>query len=277
MLQDEPALGFRTHCIKQDNKKCIIKESFEINSFVVILLKSGTFQIKLHDGTYNLLPQDVLIISKNKISSQIITSGKLQVFLMALSNDFLFQNNLQTFCLLNSSGTVKSKWYGKEFDAIVQLFKLICILNKSKRSDVQIEVNRIMELLLFKLTSVYTNYISDNSSKTGRRENMTLQFYLLLKEHCRSRHNVGFYADKLCITAGYLNKIVKQVTGQTAKILIEQMIVLEIKKQLQNKELTLLEIAEQLGFNDLSSFSAFFKTHTSVAPSEYRSQIMNRF
>lgn len=277
MLQNEPALGFSTYCIKQDNKKQIIKESFKINSFVVILLKSGTFQIKLQEGTYNLLPQEVLIISKNAISSQIRTAGKLQVFLMALSNDFLFQNNLQTFCFLNSSGTVKSRWYGKEFEAIVRLFKLICILSKGKVSGHEIEVNRIVELLLLKLTSVHASEVSDNSSKTGRREKLMLQFYLLLKDHFKTRHNVGFYADKLCITAGYLNKIVKQVTGQTAKILIEQIIVIEIKKQLQNKEWTLLQIAEQLGFNDLSSFSTFFKTHTSVAPSEYRSQIRNRF
>lgn len=277
IFKKEPALGVRTCCMKQDNKKRIIKESFKVNSFVIILLKSGTFKIKLQDTAYNLLPQEVLIISQNERCSQIIISAKVHVFLMALSTDYLFQNDLETFCLLTGCGTVKSGWYGKEFEAIVQLFKLVCILNKSKGSGNEIELNRIMGLLLFKMTSVHTKYLLDNSSKTGRREKLTLQFHLLLKEYCRTRHNVGFYADKLCITAGYLNKIVKQVTGRTAKNLIEQMIVIEIKKQLQNKEGTLLEIAEQLGFRDLSSFSAFFKTHTSVAPSEYRSQIRNRF
>lgn len=277
ILKKEPALGLRTCCMKQDNKKRVIKESFKINSFVIILLKSGTFKIKLQDTAYNLLPQEVLIISQNERCSQIIISAKVHVFLMALSTDYLFQNDLQTFCLFTSCGTVKSGWYGKKFEAIVQFFKLVCILNKGKNPGQKIELQRIMELLFFKLASVYTKHVSDTSSKTGRRENLTVQFHLLLKEHFKSRHNVGFYADKLCITAGYLNRIVKRVTGHTAKMLIEQMIVLEIKKQLQNKELTLLEIAEQLGFNDLSSFSTFFKTHTSVAPSEYRSQMLNRF
>lgn len=276
-LKNEPVLGLRTHCMKQDNKKRIINESFKIKSFVVILLKSGTFKIKLQDAAYNLLPQEVLIISQNETSSQIIISGKVHLFIMALSTEFLSKNDFQAFCLLNSFGTVRSRWYGKEWEAIIQLFKLVCILNKSKLPGHKTELQHIMELLLTKLTSVYTKHLSDNRATTPRRENLVLQFHLLLKEHCRTRHNVGFYADKLCITAGYLNKIVKELTGQTAKILIEQMIVLEIKKQLQNKGLTLLEIAEQLGFNDLSSFSTFFKTHTSVAPSEYRSQMLNHF
>ncbi len=277
IFKKEPVLGLQAYYVKLDKKKRIIKKCFKINNCVVILLKSGTFEIKLQDAAYNLLPQEVLIISQNERSSQIITSGKLHIFLIAFSIDYLFKNDLETFGWLISCGTVKSKWYEEEFEAIVQLFKLVCILNKSKNPAQKIELQRIMEILLFKLASVCTNQVSDRVSKTGRREKLAVQFHLLLKEHFRTRHNVGFYADKLCITAGYLNKIVKQVKGHTAKNLIEQMIVIEIKKQLQNKEWTLLEIAEQLGFNDLSSFSTFFKTHTSVAPSEYRSQMGNRF
>ncbi|MCM1302416.1 MAG: AraC family transcriptional regulator, partial [Bacteroides cellulosilyticus] len=36
------------------------------------------------------------------------------------------------------------------------------------------------------------------------------------------RHDVEYYADKLCISANYLNKIVKQSLGTTAKSYIHQ-------------------------------------------------------
>jgi AraC-like DNA-binding protein len=43
----------------------------------------------------------------------------------------------------------------------------------------------------------------------------------------------------------------------------------------EKKNLTLLSIALDAGFNSKSSFNAIFKKHTGVTPSEYRDKITN--
>jgi AraC-like DNA-binding protein len=49
------------------------------------------------------------------------------------------------------------------------------------------------------------------------------------------------------------------------------MLVLESKVRLQNKELSIAQIAYDLDFFDPSHFGKFFKKHTGISPLEYRS------
>ena len=45
-------------------------------------------------------------------------------------------------------------------------------------------------------------------------------FVQLVKDHFREEHGTEFYADRLCITPNYLNKIVRQSLGKSAKTYI---------------------------------------------------------
>ena len=73
-----------------------------------------------------------------------------------------------------------------------------------------------------------------------------------MHEHCASQREVSFYADKLCISTKYLTGICKAVTGDSAKKIIDDFAILEIKVLLQSTELTVQEIADRLVFPDQS-------------------------
>ena len=45
-------------------------------------------------------------------------------------------------------------------------------------------------------------------------------FVQLVSDHFREEHGTEFYADRLCITPNYLNKIVRQSLGKSAKTYI---------------------------------------------------------
>ena len=92
---------------------------------------------------------------------------------------------------------------------------------------------------------------------------------LLYKEFSRER-SVAFYAGKLNITPKHLSDLLKKQTGKTAGEWIDEAIILESKVLLQNKELSVSEVAEQLNFSDQSVFGKFFRTHTSLTPLQYR-------
>lgn len=87
------------------------------------------------------------------------------------------------------------------------------------------------------------------------------------------RHEVEYYADKLCITPNYLNKIVRQSLGTTAKSYIHQKLFAEAKRLLSYTILSVNEIAEWLHFDSASHFVRFFRKHSDRTPLQYRQSI----
>ena len=91
-----------------------------------------------------------------------------------------------------------------------------------------------------------------------------------VEEHFRSWHQVGKYADRLGYSTRTLNRLARQYTGLSAKEFIDERVVLEAKRQLRHADTSVAEIAEQLGFDDPSNFSSYFRRHTSTTPGAFR-------
>ena len=81
---------------------------------------------------------------------------------------------------------------------------------------------------------------------------------------------IGFYADKLAMTADRLNDHVKRATGVTAGHLIRQRVLTEAKRQLVFTGQPIHEIAYDLAFSDPSHFARFFRKQTGTTPQEFR-------
>jgi AraC-like DNA-binding protein len=82
--------------------------------------------------------------------------------------------------------------------------------------------------------------------------------------------NLEFYAKTLKITPNHLNKSVKSVTGKTAIGLLNEMRLIEAQLRLKHTDFSISEIAYQVGFEDRSYFSRFFKKATGDSPVEFR-------
>ena len=95
-------------------------------------------------------------------------------------------------------------------------------------------------------------------------------FVRLVSENFSSQHDVEFYADKLCITSNYLNKIVRQSLDTTSKLYIQSRILQEAKRLLNYTALTVNEISDKLHFCSSSYFIQFFRKHLGITPKQYR-------
>lgn len=102
------------------------------------------------------------------------------------------------------------------------------------------------------------------------------QFDGLLKEYIRNKAekeglpNVGYFADKCCLTAGYFGQLVKTETGRTAKDFINDRLLTTAKEFLNDDRLTVQQISSRLSFEYPQHFVRFFKHHTGMTPNEYR-------
>ena len=96
------------------------------------------------------------------------------------------------------------------------------------------------------------------------------RFTALVQKEYALHHDVEHYADRLCITPNYLNKIARQSLGVTAKQYISQRLLEEAKRLLVYTNLTITEIAAELHFETVSYFVRLFRKHIGITPLQYR-------
>ena len=103
-----------------------------------------------------------------------------------------------------------------------------------------------------------------------RVEEIFIDFNRLLPEHFIEHRDIGFYADKLCITGDYLSRIVKQVSGRTVGDFINQMLTMEACYLLRTSSQSIAQIANRLHFSEPAGFTRFFIRLKGMTPKEFR-------
>lgn len=86
----------------------------------------------------------------------------------------------------------------------------------------------------------------------------------------RGLPTVSYLAGHLHISSKYLSSLLKVLTGQTTQQYIHEKLIEQAKDRLAATQLSVSEIAYQLGFEHPQSFSKFFKSKTKVSPLEFR-------
>lgn len=81
---------------------------------------------------------------------------------------------------------------------------------------------------------------------------------------------VEYLAAEVNLSPRYLSDMLRALTGQNTQQLIHQKLIEKAKEKLSTTELSVSEIAYQLGFEHPQSFSKFFKTKTHLSPLEFR-------
>jgi AraC-like DNA-binding protein len=81
---------------------------------------------------------------------------------------------------------------------------------------------------------------------------------------------VQFVADSLHLSANYLSRLLQQLTGQSTQQFIHDKLIDLAKEKLSTTDLSVNEIAYNLGFEHPQSFSKLFKTKTNQSPSAFR-------
>lgn len=190
-------------------------------------------------------------------------------FLLSFFNDPLFlsklpylQPNRSSPFLLPSNALCKR---------IAQLYKNIHdeICNPTIKKD-----QHILRAMLYEVLMLF-NRVPSLSPLSMPMDELPIiryvtQFQQLVEHDFRIQHDVEYYADKLCITSNYLNKVVKQTLGMTTKQFILTRIMTEAKRMLDYTSLSVAEISQQLNFDASTYFVRLFHRVEGVTPSQYR-------
>lgn len=92
----------------------------------------------------------------------------------------------------------------------------------------------------------------------------------LIEQKFRSEHTVSYYATELGLSPRKLGEIVKLYTGRYVSDVIDDRLIAEAKRLILFSDLTIKEIAFELGFEEHSYFSKVFKKITGKTPSSFK-------
>jgi AraC-like DNA-binding protein len=81
---------------------------------------------------------------------------------------------------------------------------------------------------------------------------------------------VQYVSDKLNMSVSYLSRLLKTLTGQSTQQHIHDKLIEKAKEKLSTTELSVSEIAYELGFEHSQSFSKLFKSKINQSPLEFR-------
>lgn len=81
---------------------------------------------------------------------------------------------------------------------------------------------------------------------------------------------VQYLSDQLKISPGYLSDLLRSLIGQNAQQYIRGKVIEKAKERLTNTDLTVAEIAYELGFEHPQSFSKMFRLRNGLSPLEFR-------
>lgn len=114
-------------------------------------------------------------------------------------------------------------------------------------------------------------------SKRGRIEipfNDTFSLYMKFRKELEERVNykvrVVDICERLNHTPKQINAAVKLFANTTAKQYIEDRVILESKRLLVYSVLSVKEIAYEIGFEDPTNFTKYFKARVNMLPTEYQ-------
>lgn len=152
--------------------------------------------------------------------------------------------------------------------AAVELSEIFSLLEKEYANHNMIMVKALLKVFLLKLIQVKEHDFTSQDIHQKR----VYEFLMLLESNYQQVRNTDFYAGKLGISSKRLNQILKDKLDKTGMQIIHDRIILEAKRSIIHSEITIKEIAYELGFSDRPYFSRFFKKQTGQTPEEFQKQ-----
>lgn len=250
-----------------------VDEPHRHDFYTVLIIKSAEGLHKIDFNTYPLAEEQIFFVAPGQVH-QVLETRKSIGFAMTFSTQFLMENSIPLsfidgLNLFENYGQSPPLFPGSEkFNSIEKFAANIYELSKSDVKMKSLSIGAYLKLLLIECNNICS--ISQIADQYHLDIDFIRSFKNNVDENFRKEHSAAFYADQFHITADHLNRIVKAKIGKTAKNYIQSRIITEAKRMIFFTELSNKEIGYQLGFDEPSNFSAFFKKNTRISPSKFK-------
>lgn len=248
-----------------------LRQPYRLREGRIILLLKGQVRIRYNLIEYTIQPSHILVVPIGSIVEIIEVHPDTLLRMTGFSPGFIptarKDEHIEYYWGYKQSIILPLS--DQEQDVANGYFKLIWDTVQTEvfhRESVQ----HLLTAFLHYINYIRKGYHSAISNKLTHQDELFNRFIALVNKHNTHERNVGFYADKLCLTPRYLNTVIRQVSGQTVMEWINQAVILEAKVLLKHDNLLIYQVADKLNFPNPSFFCKFFKRMTGMTPQEYQ-------
>ena len=240
----------------------------KLTSYFIMFIESGSITYKLDLQEITLTDGQLLFAMPNQVFTPPNKADNLKYFkvlfdentLALLPQQFAFLVNPLNSQTINFDNASKQR-LSKSFEILNQILHI-----DKHPTDTEI-ILAYLNSLLVELNSAYfknkepINILNKNLPKF-------IEFKLVVETHLTEQPSINTIAEKLALTTNSLYRIVKEYSGTSPKDFLTNRLMIEAQRKLQYSNLSVKELAYELGFNDPDYFSRLFKKCTGKNVSE---------
>lgn len=215
-----------------------------------------------------------------------VAQGTLVYLAKEQVSAFDFSSNLKGYCIVFTDDFFVDCFSSLTSDFVFRLFNpqlfspllqipaqsdfddYFYLMKKEYEQSSSFNYGNIINALFIVLISKAESIKQEQTSLLIETTKITVfkNFKTLLEQNFKESRSADYYAKKLAITYKHLNSICKDLVNKTAKNVIDDFIIIQAKRSLINSSVKSNELAYQLGFEDPTNFSKYFKKHTGLTP-----------
>ncbi len=110
----------------------------------------------------------------------------------------------------------------------------------------------------------------------GYKEEITKDVLKYIQEHYKEKITLKLLGNILNKNPYYIQRSFKEIKGKTPLNYIHELRMEEAKRLFFFKELSITDIALEVGYSDSTQFSVKFKRHQGVSPTNYRNSLLEK-
>ena len=236
----------------------------------IMWVQKGVATFNVDGDTFNIEGNAFFILPKDRMH-QFLPQELVQGHVIRFSEDVLVDFPRLLFSKFNHISEITIT--DRDVKNLELLFQLFAEEYRTHDENTAV-ITGLLKVIIVKLDEIKQAQFP--CQKTYRYSIDTFdKFQLLLDTYVLQHKKVGFYAEKLHITPRKLGETIKSILNKSTSEIISERLLIECKRQLLYSTNSISEIAYDLGFEDNSYFTKFFKKQTAITPKEFRSNLLS--
>jgi AraC family transcriptional regulator, transcriptional activator of pobA len=249
------------------------------NYYSIIWSLTATGKHIIDFKEYPIFPNHIFFVSPNQVH-QIITDPGPTGYVILFTPEFLEKNSIRNDFISNlklfqNSDETPPLGLSDKMSIPLKTFADQMLIAFKDNSDMYLEIiGAYLKLFLIECNGHCTLVPDLNLQSIEVGRTLVKNFKDIVEKHFMEWHQVQDYANELNVTPNYLNEVIKSAMNVSAKEYIQSRIVLEAKRLVVFTQKSSKEIGFDLGFEDPSHFSKFFKSNNGQSIQEFKGSIV---
>lgn len=271
-LQDRTSIGLEIrHTSEAAFRQTISQlEAHRDDNYLFILVEHGTGSLLIDFAEVTLSPKTLCCIRPGQIHHRVLIPTAAQVWVLAIAPNLVPPDYRAVF----DNPLAHPPPIPLDDKTYLSCRTVVQLLSTHGADEPQaafhLPVSRSLLETFLGLAARSVDAGNLTSVVASRPVQLAQAFRQLLTERVQTEKRPVAYAGYLNISETYLNEVVKSVTGFTVTYWVQHEVLLQAKRLLVHTELTVKEIAQQLGYDDPPYFSRLFKKATRTTPLAFR-------